>query len=317
MRGDIDVETRTAARAGTGTPSMVDACRVLDTVFGFEAFRPGQEAVIEALLAGRDVLTVMPTGSGKSLCFQVPALVMDGLTVVVSPLVALIQDQVAALKLAGGGRGRYPFGQRARGQRGRLAPGGGGRDAAALHGARAADDRAGADGARPAAAAAVRHRRGALHLAVGAIVPARVRRPRPAAGTLPRRSRRGADGDRRRGDPPARHHREVEPGEGRPGRGGLALRRGARRRRASARPVRARGGQSGVEALVDRAAQARGTLRHQARHGRQQGGEAQGHPGGAEDRGPGLARHRLRPRGPAHRPGNPRALPLSRRGADV
>ena len=101
MRGDIDVETRTAARAGTGTPSMVDACRVLDTVFGFEAFRPGQEAVIEALLAGRDVLTVMPTGSGKSLCFQVPALVLDGLTVVVSPLVALMQDQVAALKLAG------------------------------------------------------------------------------------------------------------------------------------------------------------------------------------------------------------------------
>ena len=101
MRGDIDVETRAAARAGTGTPSMVDACRVLDTVFGFEAFRPGQEAVIEALLGGRDVLTVMPTGSGKSLCFQVPALVMDGLTVVVSPLVALMQDQVAALKLAG------------------------------------------------------------------------------------------------------------------------------------------------------------------------------------------------------------------------
>ena len=60
---------------------------------------PGQEAVIEALLGGRDVLTVMPTGSGKSLCFQVPALVMGGLTVVVSPLVALMQDQVAALKL--------------------------------------------------------------------------------------------------------------------------------------------------------------------------------------------------------------------------
>ena len=101
MRGDIGMEARAAARAGTGPPPMRDARRVLDTVFGFEAFRPGQEAVIEALLAGRDVLTVMPTGSGKSLCFQVPALVMDGLTVVVSPLVALMQDQVAALKLAG------------------------------------------------------------------------------------------------------------------------------------------------------------------------------------------------------------------------
>ena len=80
---------------------MSAARRVLAEVFGFEAFRPGQEAVIEALLAWRNVLAVMPTGSGKSLCFQVPALVRDGLTVVVSPLVALMQDQVAALELAG------------------------------------------------------------------------------------------------------------------------------------------------------------------------------------------------------------------------
>ena len=80
---------------------MTAARRVLAEVFGFAAFRPGQEAVIEALLAGRDALAVMPTGSGKSLCFQVPALVMDALTVVVSPLVALMRDQVAALRLAG------------------------------------------------------------------------------------------------------------------------------------------------------------------------------------------------------------------------
>ena len=80
---------------------MSAARRVLADVFGFEAFRAGQEAVIEALLGGRNVLTVMPTGSGKSLCFQVPALVGDGLTVVVSPLVALMRDQVAALELAG------------------------------------------------------------------------------------------------------------------------------------------------------------------------------------------------------------------------
>ena len=83
-------------------PPMNDARRVLGTVFGFEAFRPGQEEVMEALLAGRNVLAVMPTGSGKSLCFQVPALVRgEGLTVVVSPLVALMQDQVTELKLAG------------------------------------------------------------------------------------------------------------------------------------------------------------------------------------------------------------------------
>jgi len=73
----------------------------LREVFGFEGFRPGQEAVIETLLHGRHALTVMPTGSGKSLCFQIPALLMDGLTVVVSPLIALMQDQVSALRLAG------------------------------------------------------------------------------------------------------------------------------------------------------------------------------------------------------------------------
>ncbi len=80
---------------------MRAAREALREVFGFAEFRPGQEAVIDALLHGRHVLTVMPTGSGKSLCFQIPALVMDGLTVVVSPLIALMQDQVAALRLTG------------------------------------------------------------------------------------------------------------------------------------------------------------------------------------------------------------------------
>ena len=80
---------------------MTAPLRILKDVFGFDAFRPGQEAAIGALLGGRNVLTVMPTGSGKSLCFQVPALALDGLTVVVSPLVALMQDQVSALRLAG------------------------------------------------------------------------------------------------------------------------------------------------------------------------------------------------------------------------
>jgi ATP-dependent DNA helicase RecQ len=75
--------------------------RVLKDVFGFEQFRPGQQDVVEALLDGLNVLTVMPTGSGKSLCYQIPALVLDGLTVVVSPLLALMHDQVAALRLAG------------------------------------------------------------------------------------------------------------------------------------------------------------------------------------------------------------------------
>src|SRR3954468_9139966 len=69
--------------------------------FGFSAFRPGQREACEAALAGRDVLVVMPTGSGKSLCYQLPALLRDDLTVVVSPLVALMQDQVEALEARG------------------------------------------------------------------------------------------------------------------------------------------------------------------------------------------------------------------------
>jgi len=82
-------------------PPAASPREILKSVFGFEDFRPGQEDIVSALIAGRDVLAVMPTGSGKSLCYQVPALVKGGLTIVVSPLIALMQDQVAALKLAG------------------------------------------------------------------------------------------------------------------------------------------------------------------------------------------------------------------------
>src|SRR5436189_4477498 len=69
--------------------------------FGFAAFRPGQRDACEAALAGRDALVVMPTGSGKSLCYQLPALLRDDLTIVVSPLVSLMQDQVDALHARG------------------------------------------------------------------------------------------------------------------------------------------------------------------------------------------------------------------------
>lgn len=75
--------------------------QILKDVFGFDDFRPGQEPVVDSILAGHNVLTIMPTGAGKSLCFQVPALLRGGLTIVVSPLVALMQDQVSALKLSG------------------------------------------------------------------------------------------------------------------------------------------------------------------------------------------------------------------------
>jgi len=70
-------------------------------VFGLAEFRPGQEAVIEGLLAGRSMLAVFPTGGGKSLCYQLPALLLDGLTLVVSPLIALMKDQVDALRARG------------------------------------------------------------------------------------------------------------------------------------------------------------------------------------------------------------------------
>ncbi len=74
---------------------------ILRDVFGFGAFRPGQEDVVADIEAGTDVLAVMPTGAGKSLCYQVPALVMGGLSVVVSPLTALMDDQVARLRQDG------------------------------------------------------------------------------------------------------------------------------------------------------------------------------------------------------------------------
>jgi ATP-dependent DNA helicase RecQ len=80
---------------------MTTKSKILREVFGFAEFRPGQEEIVDHLLGGRHVLAVMPTGSGKSICYQVPALVKQGLAIVVSPLVALMQDQVAALKLAG------------------------------------------------------------------------------------------------------------------------------------------------------------------------------------------------------------------------
>jgi ATP-dependent DNA helicase RecQ len=70
----------------------------LDRLFGFPGFRPGQQDAVEATLAGRDVLAIMPTGSGKSLCYQLPALIEDGLTLVVSPLIALMEDQWSALR---------------------------------------------------------------------------------------------------------------------------------------------------------------------------------------------------------------------------
>src|SRR5712675_475646 len=80
---------------------LVAAQNLLRSVFGFASFREGQAEIIETILAGRDVLAVMPTGSGKSLCYQLPALMRAGLTIVVSPLIALMRNQVAQLRSYG------------------------------------------------------------------------------------------------------------------------------------------------------------------------------------------------------------------------
>ena len=85
----------------------MDAARAaLKEHFGYDGFRPGQETLVGAVLSGRDCLGVMPTGAGKSICYQIPGVVLPGLTLVVSPLVSLMGDQVRAL-LDAGVRGSY------------------------------------------------------------------------------------------------------------------------------------------------------------------------------------------------------------------
>ena len=79
----------------------MDKNTILRETFGYQTFHSGQEELIDAILAGRDVFGIMPTGGGKSLCYQIPALLLSGLTFVVSPLISLMQDQVTALKEAG------------------------------------------------------------------------------------------------------------------------------------------------------------------------------------------------------------------------
>lgn len=82
-------------------PRLGEARELLRTRFGYPDFRPGQTEAVSAVLAGRDTLVVLPTGGGKSICYQVPALLLDGLTVVISPLISLMKDQVDALEARG------------------------------------------------------------------------------------------------------------------------------------------------------------------------------------------------------------------------
>ena len=99
--GNVLSTPRTARSLIITEETMETPHSILKKFFGYDSFRPGQEQIVQRLLAGQDVLAVMPTGAGKSICYQVPALLLPGITLVVSPLVSLMKDQVGALVQAG------------------------------------------------------------------------------------------------------------------------------------------------------------------------------------------------------------------------
>ena len=190
---------------------------VLAARFGFDGFRPGQEQVVEALLAGRSALAVFPTGAGKSLCYQLPALLLDGVTVVVSPLIALMKDQVDFMAARGIEAARIDSSlgpDEVRDVSARLRAG-------TLKLLYVAPERFNNERFLAllggAADRVVRGRRGALHLGVGPQLPARLPEARGQGARARGRAGARADCDRDAGGG-RRHPRGVRDRRGRLGR---------------------------------------------------------------------------------------------------
>gem|GEM_PF-2794820 len=191
--------TATARKGGDVQPGgMKAATHILETVFGYKQFRSHQAAIIETLIEGRDAFVLMPTGGGKSLCYQIPALVREGTGLVVSPLIALMQDQVSALQQLGV---RAAFLNSTLDRREQdaiewqLTTG---QARSALHRTRAAPPGANTRPDRAESDRAVCHRRGALRFPVGARLPPRIPAAQGTARALSLRAPRRADGDRGR-----------------------------------------------------------------------------------------------------------------------
>ena len=206
----------------TRRSTVQDLYAALKRYWGYDTFRPMQERIIQSLLAGSDAAVVMPTGGGKSLCYQLPALALGQTVVVISPLIALMQDQVA--QLARHGHSRRAAQQLAASRRAaqRHARRDAGRLPAAVSLARAA----GAAGhhrlAAARAAGVLRHRRGALHFRMGTRVPPGVPPAQLAAAELPGQADRRLHRQRDPPRPPrhpaaapaaraAQVHRELPP----------------------------------------------------------------------------------------------------------
>ncbi len=180
---------------------MSTAAEVLRQTFGFEQFRPGQREVIEHLLAGRSAAAVFPTGSGKSLCYQLTALLLPGVTVVVSPLIALMKEQIDRLQVRSIRAERLDSTRDA----GEVAAITAALRAGQLRLLYVAPERFNNERFRSARRArprfAVRRGRGALHLRMGAQFSSRLPQARPLRRRLPRRTNPGPDGHRHAASP--------------------------------------------------------------------------------------------------------------------